>query len=299
MTTVLIADACKPSLVMSSEIFKDKIPGAIVLVAATGKDCLDILQAQNPDICVVDFDLPDADGVSLVAAMRKVYKGPILLTAYPDAVVSAAVSTELYAFNDASGWIRKPVKFDDLSAKIERFLLNKYRLGRRFDVKLKTQVVGKGAGRGKRSPKVAGKIVNLSLGGVCIEFDQVFKVKGGQEIVISLPLPARAGGSSAVEVAVIEASQTEKPSKATKPVKGEKTKKASRIGAMAAEADVELTLATAGPIRRGAEAKVKATVCWLDDSSRTAGLQFGKLTEVQRRGLENLLRELAVQADMA
>ncbi|MDQ3233432.1 MAG: response regulator, partial [Pseudobdellovibrionaceae bacterium] len=73
MTTVLIADSCKPSLVMTSEVFKDKIMGTVVDVAATGKEALDYLTARRPDLCVVDFDLPDVDGPALVEAMRKVY----------------------------------------------------------------------------------------------------------------------------------------------------------------------------------------------------------------------------------
>jgi len=257
MTTILIADACKSSLVMSSEVFKDKIPGAIVLVSTTGKDCLAQLQSGKPDMCVVDFDLPDADGISLITAMRKIYDGPILLTAYPDNIVGEAVTEELFAFNDVSGWIRKPVKFDELSVKIDQFLVEQHRLGRRFDVGYKTQLVGKGAGRGKRSPKVAGKIVNLSLGGVCIALDGPFKMKGGEEITLSISLP-----SAAKEV-------TPKGQGRTR------------------------SAATAG---KGAETKLKATVAWHDEGSKTAGLRFEKMSDLQRRGLESLLKGLSIGA---
>ena len=57
---VLIADQGKASLVMTSEAIKDKLPGAIVLVAGTGKKAM-ILKVENPDFCVVDFGLPDSD----------------------------------------------------------------------------------------------------------------------------------------------------------------------------------------------------------------------------------------------
>ena len=62
MTTVLIVDACKPSLVMTSEIFKDKMSGTIVDVAQSGKETIEYLADKTPDLCVIDFDLPDVDG---------------------------------------------------------------------------------------------------------------------------------------------------------------------------------------------------------------------------------------------
>src|SRR5690606_33289568 len=109
MTTVLIADTIKPSLVMSSEVFKDKIPGAEVIVASTGEEAIRLVEERKPDICLVDFDLPDVDGPALVIALRRVYEGPILMTAYPDQNVEKAVEEHLFAFNDANAWIRKPV----------------------------------------------------------------------------------------------------------------------------------------------------------------------------------------------
>ena len=189
MPTILIVDACKPSLVMSSEVFKDKIAGANILVAVTGKQCLEILVTQQPDMCVVDFDLPDSDGITLIYAMRKTYHGPILLTAYPDRIVDDAVKNDLFAFNDAGAWLAKPIKFEVLSEKIDRFLLDKYRLGRRFDTALETLIVGKGAGRGKRAPKVSGRIINISLGGACLELDLPMKFKSGEELTIAVNLP--------------------------------------------------------------------------------------------------------------
>ena len=256
MPTILIADACKPSLVMSSEVFKDKIPGACILVANSGKQCLEVLQTEKPDMCVVDFDLPDADGVALINAMRKTYRGPILLTAYPDANVESAVLTDLFAFNDAGAWIQKPVKFDALSEKIDQFLLDKHRLGKRFNVEgmeMETLVIGKGAGRGKRAPKVSGRIVNLSLGGVCVEIDEHMAMKGGEEMTVALDLPP-------VQL---------KPKRKTKTTAAKKkTKKA----------------------KSAAEAKIKCKVCWVDKKNLQVGFAFNRLTEVQKKGLESLLR---------
>jgi CheY-like chemotaxis protein len=243
MPVILIADACKPSLVMSSEVFKDKIAGATILVAANGRQCLELL-AQKPDMCVVDFDLPDTDGVTLIHAMRKSYRGPILLTAFPDKIVDEAVNSDLFAFNDAGGWIPKPVKFDILSAKIDQFLVEKNRLGRRFETALDT----------------------LIIGGACIELDELLKIKGGDEMMVALSLPAE--GAPVVKA---------KPA----PTLGKKP--ALKPGAKARP-----TPTTKKPVIP--ESKIKATVCWVDKKSSRAGFAFARLTDIQRKALEELLR---------
>jgi CheY-like chemotaxis protein len=248
MTTVLIADSCKPSLVMTSEVFKDKIMGTVVDVAATGKEALDYLIARRPDLCVVDFDLPDVDGPALVEAMRRVYDGPILMTAYPSDIVKQAVVENLFAYQDASAWIPKPINFDDLSEKIDRFLLSKHRLERRFNASFMTQLVGKAAGRGKRAPKVDGKVLNISLGGACVKLQGPLKVKKSQELTMSIELPA----------------QDEEGKGAT--------------------ARKKKTLAAS-------ESKIKAKVAWIN-SKGEVGLQFGKLTDVQRKQLEVYFKTL-------
>ena len=270
MPIILIADACKPSLVMSSEVFKDKIAGATILVATTGKQCLEILAGNKADMCVVDFDLPDTDGVTLIHAMRKSYKGPILLTAFPEPIVEQAVKADLFAYNDSGAWIKKPVKFDDLSEKIDRFLIDKLRLGRRFDTHMDTMIIGKGAGRGKRAPKVTGRIVNLSLGGACIELDEPMKMKGGEEMMVALALPGEEG--------LVVAASAPTPAKKSAP-KGRATASAKK------EKEKE---------KQVPEARIKCTVAWVDKKYTKAGLQFSRLTDVQKKGLEELLRSALV-----
>lgn len=256
MTTVLIADAIKPSLVMSSEVFKDKIPGAEVIVASTGEDAVRLAEERCPDICLVDFDLPDVDGPALVLALRKVYKGPILMTAFPDKNVEQAVEDHLFAFNDASAWIRKPVKFDELSAQIDKFLVENQRTGRRFSTDLPMQLIAKAAGRGKRAPKASGKVLNISLGGACIQLDSNLKMKKKQELTLSISIP-----DSEIEFQRTRASKN-------------KTTRAS------------LTTKTGA---NSSETKIKATVAWMTKEGQV-GLKFSKLTDLQQKGLEVFLK---------
>lgn len=272
MPIILIADACKPSLVMSSEVFKDKIAGATIVVAATGRQCLEALIQHRPDMCVVDFDLPDTDGVTLIHAMRKSYRGPILLTAYPDKIVEQAVKADLFAFNDAGAWIPKPVKFDALSEKIDQFLLDKHRLGKRFDLSIDTMVIGKGAGRGKRSPKVTGRITNMSIGGACIELDEPMRMKGGEEMMVALAFPGE-------EVKGKVGAVAKKPIAPSKGPKG-------RTAATTKKAKVVIP-----------DARIKCTVAWIDKKCTRAGIQFSRLTDIQKKGLEELLRNALMTVD--
>ncbi|MGE0171142.1 MAG: response regulator [Oligoflexales bacterium] len=261
MATILIADASKPSLVMTSEVFKDKIPGAIVLVSKSGKETIDLLATSKPDLCVVDFDLPDVDGPSLIDAMRKIYQGPILMTAFPGDIVNQAVADHLFTYADAGGWISKPVNTNDLNKKIDQFLVERHRLDRRFETNLISELVGKAAGRGKRAPKVKGKVLNISLGGACVTVEGSMKVKKLQEFVVSLAAaPA--------------------PKPAANKKKGAKASPPSTRKTLVADKDVAT--------------KIKAKVAWVNATKGTIGLQFDKLTDQQKKGLFSLMRESSV-----
>ena len=72
------------------------------------------------------------------------------MTAYPEKMVEQAVQDHLFACNDASAWVAKPIKSEDLEEKIDMFLLDGHRLGKRFESDLSTQLVAKASGRGKR-----------------------------------------------------------------------------------------------------------------------------------------------------
>lgn len=188
---ILIADCSKPSLVMTSEIFKDRLPGCVVLVASSGAEVLSHLEPNPPDMVVIDFDLPDADGASLIAAVRETFRGPILMTAHPDPVVQRAVADLLFAYNDCGTVIPKPVRADTLIPKIDQFLTDRHRLGRRFGTSLEATVIGKSDGPGKRTPKVHGRIINCSIGGACLELDLPIRVKGVEEVTLSLTPPTQ------------------------------------------------------------------------------------------------------------
>ena len=55
MTAILIADTFKSSIVMTSEIFKDKILGVSIDIVQTGQECLEKLENQDFDMIVIDL----------------------------------------------------------------------------------------------------------------------------------------------------------------------------------------------------------------------------------------------------
>ncbi len=319
--TVHIIDSSKPSLVMTSEVFKDKIPGSLVSFSLTAKDGLTHLQAKQtkdlPDALVVDFNLPDADGVMLIKELRKFYKGPIFMTAYPDKIVDMAVQEELFHYHDACCWVPKPVRYEALEARIEQFVVNRHRLGKRFDVDFPSLLVGKGEGRGKRAPKYDGKLVNISMGGLCISFTDAAKMKLNDEFTVTMGVPAGTlAGATALSTLKPIIAASKKGPKNSLPVISQKkiskklspaakaklvaaqkaAKKAEQIAAATAATESEMTRKGGSGLetQKLEEYKIKATVAWLSDGGKKVGLQFSKLPESQKRQIEVFLKGLCV-----
>lgn len=169
MPSVLIVDKNKSSVVMSSEVFKDKIPGVSVHVARTGAEALKILQEKKMEAILVDFDLEDADGVSFYKLIRKTFDGPVFLSAFAEPIVEEAIGKEVFAYADIAAWVKKPIKSIDLAEKIERFIIHKHRLTKRFETCIETEVSSLKKGKGK-TVELKGHILNLSLTGALLRF---------------------------------------------------------------------------------------------------------------------------------
>jgi CheY-like chemotaxis protein len=327
---VHIIDASKASLVMSSEVFKDKIPGSIVSYSLTAKEGLAHLQSRadqdTPTAVVVDFNLPDADGVTLTKELRKFYNGPIFITAHPDKIIDLAVNEELFFYHDACCWIPKPVRFDVLEKRIEQFVINRHRILKRFDVNYPTLLTGKGEGRGKRAPKFDGRLINISIGGVCMAVNNPGKLRRDEEFIVTLGVPSgslqgatavavlkpvinavKQGLSAAAKQAVAFAKRSDKPvanlsaaakkkALSNKKLKG-RAADSGRSGASAAQVE-QVAAPAQNPfgdldLKNLQEYKIKATVAWCSDGGRMVGLKFAKIPESQRKNLESFLKGLS------
>lgn len=193
MVTVLIVDSNKASTVMSAEAIKEKISGVRIMTASTGKDGIAMAKEEKPDMCLVDFDLPDADGISMVQTLRQHYKGPILLSVYPDEVATSAIRKELFVFNDSGDFLAKPIASKKLGEKIQHFITDGKRIGKRFDVaplNVECTLIGKAEGRGKRAPKFESCLKTLSIGGASVEvLEKAHKVLMRSQVTISMQTP--------------------------------------------------------------------------------------------------------------
>lgn len=263
MTAILIADTFKSSIVMTSEIFKDKILGVSIDIVKTGQECLEKLENQDFDMIVIDFDLPDTDGVTLSKILRKEYGGPIIITAFPDKVVRNAIEKELFPYNDSLDWIKKPVAVETLNKLIQKYILEKKRVRKRYSTELDALISGKGAGRGKRAPKVKGNVINLSIGGALLNLENQLKMKPGEEISLTLYHAHKE----------TKTKETAKKTKAKATVKKTKAKK----------------VAPKKP-EKTSSSRIKAKIAWSDKQKKQAGISFEGLTENNRKILEGLLR---------
>jgi CheY-like chemotaxis protein len=119
MLSVLIVDTCKISTVMTSELFKERVNGTTVTLCQSAKDCLQTLGEKAFDLVIVDINLPDLDGISLIRKIKKSFNTPTFLTAYPIKSVIELVGEKLFLYQDASQWISKPIRPKELEKSLE------------------------------------------------------------------------------------------------------------------------------------------------------------------------------------
>jgi len=193
MVSVLIVDTSKASIVMTSEICKEKIPAVRITIAYNGLQCLEYLKQETYDICMVDFDLPDVDGPTLILEMRKSFHGPIFLTAFPDEIVDIAVKAELFLFNDVYEWLPKPLKSKEVAERINKFFVDNYSLERRFGTEITTKINQTSSitadQRGVSS--TIAQVANISIGGICLKFEHTPQLIENADVRLTLGLPIK------------------------------------------------------------------------------------------------------------
>ncbi|NBW80763.1 response regulator [bacterium] len=166
MKRILIADASKASLVMTSEVFKDHFPGVQVVVARTSADALEAAKAHGElDAFIIDYDLPDRDGAYTAARLKKMFTQPILITAFDRPDVHETIDRDLSAFDDCLSWLKKPVKPELVVSLAQRFIEGKHRCQRRLscsipaflEIEFKPSVLAAAAGKstGTKTMQVA------------------------------------------------------------------------------------------------------------------------------------------------
>lgn len=98
-----------------------KLDGFEVITSTDGRDAIDLIKSQEPDIVISDIMMPFMSGLELLelikAEQRKI--PVILISALDDVeVIQTAIGM------GADDFVIKPVKMDELSLRIRRVLAN-------------------------------------------------------------------------------------------------------------------------------------------------------------------------------
>lgn len=91
--------------------------GFIVTTIHSGKDCLESIQNDTPDLILLDIVMPDMDGLAVLESIRSIYSSidiPVIMVTAKTDVEDVVVSLK----NGASDYIQKPVNIDIAEARI-------------------------------------------------------------------------------------------------------------------------------------------------------------------------------------
>jgi CheY-like chemotaxis protein len=175
--TVLIADDLKFFL----EIEKSYLQrgGFEVLTATSGEEAVDIAQKRQPNLVLLDLEMPKMDGVAACAAMRKV----AALQATPIIIMSATgtpQNRERCLKAGCTEFVAKPEKPDELLGIVARILSIKKREAKRITVVF--NVTGTHASR-----QVIGQAKDLGERGLLLETSTAISVGSVLELEFYLP----------------------------------------------------------------------------------------------------------------
>ena len=90
------------------------IDGYNVISAFTGQDGISMAENTNPDLVLLDLNLPDLDGVAVCEILRKKFSFPIIMLTARDALSDKVLGLK----SGADDYIVKPFDFLELSARI-------------------------------------------------------------------------------------------------------------------------------------------------------------------------------------
>jgi len=110
--TVLIVDDSKLARIVAGKALAELQPEWSKIEAGSGAQALELLEREGADIALIDFNMPEQDGLELAAAVRQ--GRPDM----PIAIITANIQDEIIARARAIGaaFIAKPVTGEGLAA---------------------------------------------------------------------------------------------------------------------------------------------------------------------------------------
>jgi CheY-like chemotaxis protein len=108
--TVLIVDDSKLARIVAGKTLAQLQPEWQKLEAGNAAQALEAVTSQSPDLALIDFNMPEKDGLELAAELR------VLLPDMPIAIITANIQDEIIARAREIGaaFVAKPVTPDAL-----------------------------------------------------------------------------------------------------------------------------------------------------------------------------------------
>ena len=119
MSTILIVEDNEKNMKLVRDILQHR--GHATLEAATGEEGVRLALTRQPDLVLMDIQLPDIDGITALARIREASA----LDHVPVLAVSASVMPEDQHKIVSSGfdaYLTKPISIKPFVATVERFL---------------------------------------------------------------------------------------------------------------------------------------------------------------------------------
>ncbi len=131
MKKILVVDDEKPiSDIIKFNMVKE---GYEVVTAFDGREALEMFEAENPDILILDLMLPELDGLEVARTIRKTSNVPIIVLSAKDSEFDKVIGLEI----GADDYVTKPFSNRELQARVKAIL-------RRSEFALETQEEDKG-----------------------------------------------------------------------------------------------------------------------------------------------------------
>ena len=112
MALALVVEDDRPTLTMFAELLPAL--GHTVLLAATGRECLELAAAHSPDVILLDLGLPDLPGTDVIARLREWTDIPIVVVSGSKQVRRKADALDA----GADDFIDKPFDVSELRARL-------------------------------------------------------------------------------------------------------------------------------------------------------------------------------------
>ena len=126
MKKILVVDDEKPiSDIIKFNMVKE---GYEVVTAFDGREALEMIEAERPDILILDLMLPEMDGLEVARTIRKTSNVPIIVLSAKDSEFDKVIGLEI----GADDYMTKPFSNRELQARVKAIL-------RRTDLTIENQ----------------------------------------------------------------------------------------------------------------------------------------------------------------